>query len=201
MKFNNFKKQGGFTIIETMIATSVFVVIITAGMGALLNANLIQQKTQDMRSIMDNLSFILEDMSRNLRTGYSYRCYPDGATTLPSTDPLETPRSCSSGWGIVFEHAEGAQGNQNDQWAYYIDSGGKLYKNTNGASGGSWIDLTLPEIVLDDSSGFSVLGAEGYSTDSQQPFVVIRLVGSITFKGVVTPFALQTSVSQRLVDI
>ena len=70
---NKNNKQTGYTIIETMISVSLFLIIITIGMGALLNANLLHQKSRDMRSIMDNLSFIMEDMSRNLRTGYDYR--------------------------------------------------------------------------------------------------------------------------------
>ena len=35
------------------------------GMDSLLNANLVHRKSEDMRSIMDSLSFIMEDMSRN----------------------------------------------------------------------------------------------------------------------------------------
>src|SRR3972149_4215789 len=72
LKIENCK--GGYTIIETMIAISLFLVIIMAGMGELLNANLLHQKSQNMRSIIDNLSFIMEDMSRNLRTGSKYYC-------------------------------------------------------------------------------------------------------------------------------
>ena len=64
----------GYTIIETMIAISVFLVVVIYGMGSLLSASLLHQKSEDMRSIMDNLSFIMEDMSRNLRTGNSYHC-------------------------------------------------------------------------------------------------------------------------------
>lgn len=36
--------------------------------------------------------------------------------------------------------------------------------------------------------------------DLDQPFVTIKLAGLITYKNISTPFFLQTSVSQRLVD-
>ena len=67
----------GFTLIETMIAVSIFTIIVTIGMSSVLNASLIHNKSQDMRSIIDSLSFTMEDMSRNLRTGYNYHCIDD----------------------------------------------------------------------------------------------------------------------------
>ena len=78
--------QGGYTIIETMIAITLFIIIVMAGMGALLNANLLHQKSQDMRSIVDNLSFVMEEMSRNLRTGFDYQCFD-------ASNPIASPTS------------------------------------------------------------------------------------------------------------
>ncbi len=194
---NKKDNKGGYTIIETMIAVSLFTVIIIAGMGALLNANLLHQKSQNMRSIIDNLSFIMEDMSRNLRTGYSYHCLT-GNDNLSS---VGTPLSCSSGWGVAFESASTFTdiNNPNNQWVYYIDNG-RIFKSTQG-SFATAIQLTPDEVVIGGASAFLVSGAESVLTNQQQPFVTIRLVGTITFKNAVTPFSLQTSVSQRLVDI
>jgi Tfp pilus assembly protein PilW len=201
MKKNITKKESGYTIIETMIAVSLFVIIVTIGMGALLNANLLHQKSQSMRSIIDNLSFVMEDMSRNLRTGYNYQCFDSVHTTLsPAT--LGSPRSCTNGWAIAFEYQNGETSTYSDQWVYYISSDGKIFKSTNGAN--NFVQLTPDEIVIDTAlSGFKVIGAEppSYNGDTQQPFVTIKLVGKITFKNVETPFSLQTSVSQRVIDI
>ncbi|HEV7424438.1 MAG TPA: hypothetical protein VGO21_04585, partial [Candidatus Paceibacterota bacterium] len=191
--------------IETMIAVSVFIVIVLSGMGALLNANLLYQKSQNMRSIMDNLSFIMEDMSRNVRTGYHYRCYFNVNETI---DPavINVPRSCSGGWGLAFEAAppNGNTGDNSDQWVYSIGTYyGKtgIFKSTDGSA--TFTQLTPDiEVVIDTvASGFSVLGAEASPGNQQQPLVTIRLVGTITVKNVVTPFSLQTSVSQRLLDL
>jgi type II secretory pathway pseudopilin PulG len=185
----------GYTIIETMIAVSLFIVIIMAGMGALLNANMLHNKSQDMRSIMDSMSFVMEDMSRNLRTGYNYRCILPGDTSLPN--PF-LAKSCANGIGIAFEESGGIPGDNSDQWAYYV-IGGKLYKSTDGAV--TSVQLTPDEVVISSTYPFSILGAEPPPADNQQPFVIIKLEGSITFKNVVTPFSLQTSISQRSVDI
>ena len=195
---NNFKNKNlsGYTIIETMIATSLFLVIVIYGMGSLLNANLIHKKSENSRAIMDNLNFVMEDISRNLRTGSSYHCL-FGNDTLANS---YVPTSCTEGWGIAFESASGSSVTSNDQWVYYIDEG-KLFKSTdNGGSG--FVQLTPDEIVLDELSYFSVLGAEGVNSENaQQPFVSIHLIGSITSKDGTLPFSLQTSMSQRVVDI
>jgi|SRR3989338_4916694 len=198
-----YNKQKGFTIIETMISISLFLVIVVIGMNALLNANVVQQKSQDMRSILDNLSFIMEDMSKNLRTGYKYHCYT-GSVLIPA-DPNASdvaPLSCVSGWGVLFEPATGSTSNNSDQWIYYISSG-KIWKATQGpySNPPNFVQLNLDEIVLDSTSGFSVLGAEAPTGNNQQPLANIRLSGKINYKNVQTSFALQTSVSQRLVDV
>ena len=192
------KKESGYTIIETMIAVSIFLVVIMSGMGALLNANLLHRKSQDIRSILDNLNFVMEDMSRSLRTGYNYQCFTP-ADSLLSPATLDIPESCASGWAIVFEVSEGNPATFDDQWAYYISSDGKIFKSIDGAN--SFIQLTPDEVIVNPISGFSVLGAEPPAANTQQPLILIKLVGSIATRDVTTPFSLQTSVSQRLLDI
>lgn len=185
------KKNTGYTILETMIAISLFIIIIMAGMGALLNANLLNQKSQSMRSIMDNLSYIVEDMGRNLRTGYAYHCIADGNLTLT------TPLSCATGGGISFKSSLGGQ------WVYYIGTYlGKpgIFKSVDGGS--TFVQMNPDEVVLDPVSGFSVLGAEAPAADTQQPFVTIKLVGKIILNPTTTTtFSLQTAVSQRVIDL
>ena len=189
--FNKINTENrGFTIIETMIAVSLFLVIIMVGMTSLLNSTMLQRKSQDMRSIMDSLSFIMEDMSRNLRTGYDYHCIDDGDITATN------PHDCVYGTGISFKSTSG------DQWVYMVYPDGSIQKSVSGGAVGTFVMLTLPEVKIDSVSGFSVSGALPPAGDTQQPFVTIRLVGTITSENnLITPFSLQTSVSQRLVDI
>src|SRR3989338_30923 len=190
-------RSGGYTIIETMIAVSLFIIIIMSGMGALLNANLLHQKSHNLRSIIDNLSFIMEDMSRNLRTGYHFRCLVGN----DNLSDVSTPLSCQSGWGVAFEPATGDPSDAADQWIYYVNPAGQIFRSTEGPAAGNFFQITPPEVVIDQLFPFAVLGAEPPASNKQQPFVGIKLVGKIIFKNVITPFALQTSISQRLVDI
>ncbi len=189
MKRSNAKTKGGYTIIETM-----FLIIITIGMGALLNANLLHQKSSDMRSIIDSLSFVMEDMSRNLRTGSDYHCIL-GGETIPGGTPAA--RSCAGGGGgVSFKSAPPDA----SQWIYYIGvtpDGYGIFKS----AGGTTVQLTPDEVDIDLDSSFVITGAEPPPEDEEQPFVTIKLIGNITFKDVVTPFSLQTSVSQRKIDL
>ncbi len=193
---NKNKFTGGYTIIETMIALAIFLIVIVIGIGALLNVYNVNKKSQSMRSIMDSLSFTMEDMSRNIRTGYNYKCLERGQSY--TSEELSVPGSCMDGYGIAFESSNGNPEDPKDQWVYYL-SEGKLFKSTNGELKNS-IQMTPEEVVLSDYSvSFSVIGAE--SGDNQQPLVIIRLVGKITSGENITPFSLQTAVSQRLSDI
>ncbi|OGI60407.1 hypothetical protein A2641_00030 [Candidatus Nomurabacteria bacterium RIFCSPHIGHO2_01_FULL_37_25] len=199
---NKHNNKAGFTIIEVMTSVSIFIIVVTTGIVALLNVNSVHNKSQNMRSIMDNMNFIMEDISRNLRTGYNYRCI----NSLPDS-AISTPSSGNSCLGIAFEFAEGDPSISNDQWVYKIDSSNgtdfNISKSTDGGS--TWVQLNPPEVLLEGVSGFSVLGAEpppsAGGSDLQQPFATIILVGDITYKSFVTPFSLQTSVSQRAFDI
>ncbi len=186
------KLTTGFTIIETMIAISLFLIIVTVGMGSLMSATSLSRKSQDARSIMDNLSFIMEDISRNLRTGFSYHCVDNGIYSAT------TPYSCAFGQGISFKSAYG------NQWVYKIESldGGITYNISKSVDGGTtWTVLNTSEISLDSNSGFIVTGAEPPPGNTIQPFVIIKLSGKIVSKEITTPFSLETGVSQRLTDI
>ena len=185
------QKQSGFTIIETMIAVGLFTIIITIGIEALLNTTLLHQKSQDERSIMDNLSFIMEDMSKNIRTGSDYHCIDDGNFTSSTT------HSCIyGGSGMSFLSSSG------NRFVYVVYPDGSIQKSTAGGTPGTFTPLTPSEVKIDQISGFFINGAEE-PPDTGQPYVTIRLSGQITSsKGnIVTPFSLQTGVSQRLVDI
>lgn len=178
-----------------MIAVSLFIVVVMIGMGALLNAHLLRGKSQNMRSIMDNLSFVMEEMSKNLRIGDKYYC----VTGNDDLSNISVAKSGSNCWGIAFNPFTGGS-----QWVYEIvtPNGGSTYyirKSTD--NGATWTQLTPDEILVDPVSGFSIFGAEPPSGDTRQPFVTIKLVGNINYKGVASPFSLQTSVSQRLIDI
>lgn len=76
MNFNFFYKKniksGGFTILEMLVATAVFTVVMIMAMESLLNINSAQKKAESFRSVSDNLNFALDAMTREIRTGKLY---------------------------------------------------------------------------------------------------------------------------------
>ena len=178
-KLNN--KQNGYTIIETMISVSLFIIVIMSGMGSLLNANLLHLKSQDIRSIMDNLSFVMEDISRNLRVGTVYHC-DEGSL------PRDTAKSCPSGaFSIVFKPYKGGL-------ATYRFKDGHIELD----DGINSVAITAPEVVITNTK-FIVTGTD--AGDNKQPKILMTIQG---YAGVKlrdqTNFNLQTTITQRILD-
>ncbi|KKU22428.1 MAG: hypothetical protein UX31_C0002G0001, partial [Candidatus Nomurabacteria bacterium GW2011_GWA1_46_11] len=150
----------------------------------------------------------------NLRTAYTYHCFVDGQDEiLPSQlTALNYAQSCPlGGYGTSFETDSGNANDFNDQEIYYFaedeEGIGSLWKLSGPYAGVPTptpvpTRLTPEELELDiNLSGFFVVGAEAPGGDQRQPFITMRMVGEIKFRNLATPFFLQTSVSQRLIDI
>jgi prepilin-type N-terminal cleavage/methylation domain-containing protein len=192
--FKNKKREDtGFTIIEMMISIGIFLIVVTVGMTALLNASAIHQKSQDTRSILDSLNFMMDDMSRNIRTGTAYVC--TGGNSSPDSP-------CINGNNLYFTSSDGVSHYQYIITTASGSNNGGVQKiitdNPNSA-----LDLNTPltdstKIIIGSGSGFTVTGLG--SADDLQPFVTIRLVGSIISNGSTSSFSIQTSVSQRAAD-
>ncbi len=189
--------SAGFTLIEIMVSIAIFTIIMVMGVSALLNTNTIHKVSNNQRSLIDNLNFMMEDMSRNIRLGYNYHCFINDQIT-----GNETPQSCPSGSSALS--IEGLNGksdfpddqimysfvNNPDDNQYYI-----LEKKSSDSS--NFLNITPNEIKISKQSGFVVKGAE---ETGEQPTVLIRLFGTIKYKNVETPFNLQTVVTQRATD-
>jgi len=192
------QNNAGYTLIETMIAVALFTIIVVMGMSALLNANLLYNKSKNMRSIMDSLSYTMDDMSRNLRTGYGYYCITGSGPVAPPYTPTNGA-TCS---GIEFTPSGGGS-----PWAYEVaTTDGVNYFIQKAVYNGTtwpWVQMTPTEVSISSSvNAFSVFGAPlASSGDTLQPFVNIRLSGQIKYQNITSPFSLQTSVSQRQIDI
>jgi len=195
------KSTTGFTLIEVMISTALFSVIMIIGITAVLSVNNTYRKTRTMRSAIDNVSFMMEDMARNIRLGYRYRCINNGAGSedvLPSN--IETPVDGSNCKGIAFEpYWSPSLGDVDDQVIYFIDDNGDIFKTTNGVFLDA-VPMNSIDVKIDPSkSGFTIIGAES-SDDGIQPSVLIRINGTAQGSRSSTEFNLQTTVSQRLID-
>lgn len=186
----NTTKQSGFTLIELMVALTLFTVVVLAAVSSLFTVNSASRKVQAMRIVMDNLNFAVESISRTVRTGSTFVCGGYGSVTpncpfssqSPSDRLLVTP---TLGTASLVEYKRDL----------HVNGNGGIFKRTQ-ESGvwSSWIAMTTPEINV-QSLSFFVDGAG--SADTAQPSVQIFINGVAATASDVSPFAIQTYISQR----
>ena len=209
MTYTKNKNKSGFTLIEIMIATALFVVIMILGIGVLLNVSRAHKTTQIMRLAMDNMSFVMEDMTRNIRLGSTFYCgdYSDavalGATlSCPVYGTFPDASGLPASLNLSFEGLYGDPKALNDQIVYrfYTDgigsTTGYIQKSLDG--GTSYKRITPSDIKIDlTKSGFTVVGA---GADTLQTKVIIRIFGTVNYQNVSVPFNFQTTISPRNID-
>src|SRR3989344_344014 len=75
----------GFTLLEMMISTGIFAVVIIIAVGAMLSLNQAQVKAGNIQNIQDNIRFTLESMTKEFMTGVNFNsaaCGFDGCTEI-----------------------------------------------------------------------------------------------------------------------
>ncbi|MGB8815633.1 MAG: type II secretion system protein [Minisyncoccia bacterium] len=85
-KNKNFKK--GFTLVEMLVAIAVFMMVVTVAMSALMSIINANRKARAIQSVVSNVNFVVESISRDIRMGSGYYC----GTVQDGTD-------CSTGIG------------------------------------------------------------------------------------------------------
>jgi len=141
---NRSLSQSGFTLIEMIVSLALFSVVVTISVGALLVLIASNQRFQNEQSVMTNLSFALDSMTREIRTGTNYYCasrpnFTSGGTQQifrdgDTIDPSAT-RDCEDGndydlsgnnnslQGVAFvEGGQSITGAANTKILYFYDS-------------------------------------------------------------------------------
>lgn len=191
------KKQysAGFTLVELMVALTLFTIVVLAAVSSLYTVNSASRKVQAMRTVMDNLNFAVESMSRTIRTGSDLICGGQGNIATPNCPFINQIGSDR----LLVNATLGLDAGQTQIVEYRLSThpngNGALQKQVwdNGIAGG-WIAMTTPEIDIDQLL-FYVDGVG--TTDTKQPGVQIVIRGVATTVADTAPFAIQTYVSQR----
>ena len=197
----------GFTLIEIMVSVTIFSVVMTMSLGALLAMAESNRRVETMKSVINTLNFALDSMSRSIRTGTNYRCGSAGAT----------PLSCAStpSTFLTYLSVQGTGGPGTPVQVSYCRGNGTSCSASGTAilralDNGTFAPITSKEVVI-ETLDFYVVGAEG-APDTIQPKVTILLTGYVMVSGGGTSiaacgvtaqcskFELQTSVTQRIYD-
>ena len=183
----HFKNQKGISLIELLVAMSVFIIISSAVSGILISGIKGQRHTLASQRLLDQTSFAMEYMGRALRLAKR----DDGTTGCIS--PNTNYEIINSGTGVRFiNHLE-----QNDCQEFFLGgtNGDQLMQRKNNLA--NVFSLTSPELKV-DSLKFIISGEPG-PPDPLQPRVTISM--EVRDKKQNEPTILvQTTISQRNLD-
>ena len=177
----------GFSLVELLVSLGLFTVVMTVSVGTLLALVEANKKAQSLESVIHNLTFAVDSISRATKTGTTFYC----AHSLPGPSGLpSTTRNCVSGGDyLVFTDDHGAR-------LAYRSMGNRIDLTKD--NGATWIALTAPEVVVDEMF-FYVLGTN--DSDRQQPSVTISIRGHAgPDVSTDSSFNIQTTLTQRLLD-
>lgn len=171
------KKNKGFTLIEMLVAVAIFSIVLVISMGAILTIIDANRKAQTLSSVMNNLNFALESMTRTIKTGVD----PSLSGGVLTVDAIDLTSGNFSRREVSFRLDE-------------TDGQGQIVRQVGS---GSWIPITSDEVDIDQLS-FSQFG----DGDFNQPKTVIFIEGTVSIaSNIQSVFKIQTSISQRRLDI
>ena len=169
--------RAGFTLIELIVAIGLFSLVMLLSSGAYLMMLGVNRQAQGIATGIDSLSFALESMTRDIRTGSSYDCgglgdCPNGATTFS------------------FKDKDGVS-------VSYSLSGSALMRTI----GGTQNTLTDPSVTI-SSLMFYAFGTPRAPSDYQQARVTIIVSGTVSIgPGKTEAFTVETGATMRGSDI
>ena len=167
--------SGGYTLIELIVAVGVFALVMTLASGAYLVMVGVNRQAQSTATGINNLSFVLESLVRNVRTGTNYQ--PISASSFSFTNQD----------GTMLTYAFGSQAGLN---------------GTVGAITLNGAPLTDPLVDVTSLTFYTSGTASSDPSGTYQPYVTITLSGTVSAgPGKTQSFSVETSAAMRGSDI
>ncbi len=194
-KFKKIKnKERGFTLVELMVATTIFVVIIISSIGSLLVLLGASKDSRGLRFAMDNVNFAMESMTRSVRMGINYYCATDPTVSIPTDS--ETFNNCPGGGTLLsfIPQANTASPRVTYKLKTREPSNPNSTRTIERCDGNNCVEIVSSDINI-DTLKFFVIGAD--PLDAIQAKVYILLKGTVMVKDKPSSFMIQTLASQR----
>lgn len=183
----NFKekiKKGGFTLIEMMVAVSIFSLIMSMGIGAVLSMLNYTKTTRAMSSVMNDLNITLDSITREIRFGVNYYCSNVDSDTGNSQSTRECPEVGDN--YIFFTETE-----ERERIGYGFDEDLGSIVRIDSAKGQK--QISAGEIIIEDMKFYVSSGGDSLNPRSK----VLIVVKGILRDDPSSRFNLQTTVGQR----
>ncbi len=199
---NNFKSKKGFTLVELLVATAVFMSVMVVAISSLMIIINSNKQSESIKSVVDNVTFAIDNISRNLRSGTDYHCYPEtGVPDCPGGgDEISATVTLPNGatTTIFYKFVKNPLG-VNEGNIQKCDRSINLFCPLGG-----WKSMTAPISNVNITNvTFYVLGAtqsgKTVSCPSRtQPRIILTGTGQVISKnGNTSDFTLQTTFSRR----
>lgn len=209
-KYSHQPTTAGFTLIEMLVSLALYTVVVTIAVGSLLVLIAGSSRGQAEQSVMTTLTFALDSMTREIRTGSGYYCQSFASGAFSGQESLGTStRDCYDGDGATMSPFHGISfiegGNSitttgATRIAYYFDSDKKTILRRVGDN--------APESIVSDTisinrADFFVTGSTPHSFggDTAQPTVTIVIEAVDKSEPQTLPFVVETTITQRELDI
>ncbi|MBU1293172.1 type II secretion system GspH family protein [Patescibacteria group bacterium] len=177
------KPQRGYTLLEMIVSLGIFSLVMVVVTGAYLTLISLDRQARANNQLVTSLSFAVESMARNMRTGTAYAC--NGSSV--------SPNCVNGGTSISFVDSQG------QTVTYFKRGDGTIGQCTGGCSEARATSLTDPLITV-QSLTFYVKGVG--TGDTVQPQVIFVIKGTMRIDAnKTTEFTIQTAATQRFIDI
>lgn len=165
-----FYTKKGFTLVEIMVSLAIFSLVMVVALGAFLKIVDVNKRAQSIESAVNSLTFVIEAMSREIRTGKEYQLDANGTFTfIGKYDTNNMP--------IYYG---------------YKKVGDVIQKTTSNTRSGLTYSNATPNNVLVKKFDISLI-------PNETPLVNIYVAGEVgLIEKAKSTFDIQTSVSQRL---
>jgi len=185
---NKLSNKKGFTLIELMVSISIFTMVAIVALGAIITIIDANRKARTLSTIMNNLNFSVESMTRSVKTGSEIKNVMESSFEVKAIDFYAEDTGSE-----VFPR----------KWITYRKKGDAI-ERCDGTESAPSTNKCFP--ITSDQIKITYLGfyATGeLPTDSTtQPRIRIVIEGETKtqIRGTGSKFKIQTTVSQRKLD-
>ena len=193
LSYHNASKHG-FTLIEVLVALSLFVTIASIALSVLFSLSTANRKSQATRDVADNIAFVFEDIASEARWGKFFTCKksfeldpepcPAGSKSFSFLSVRDLPAD--------LPYIENTLGGQENQVSYMLTDG--IIQKAYGSN--EYQPLSSPKVQIENLT-FYVYG--NAKNDNERSRVLVS-VTAVVNKGTnaESKITLQTTITQRL---
>lgn len=207
-RFSKHHSKRAFTLIEMMVSVALFLIVMTIALGAVLSIIDGNKKTQAINSVSNNLSSAIENMVRDLKTGYDYRCNVAPLGRWPLTG---AGVACNPGTAINNISFKSTISGEVRSAQYYLKTDTVTGRKTivkyfcpavenTCLESSNYIEVDITSSDIDVQSFGLYVNVPAPGTAQPSIFMLIRGTAYVNSTSA-SNFSIQTFVSQRLLNI